>query len=251
MLDSRSAERKYADFYSLYTADFKQDVPIYLELAAKHLGPVLEVGCAAGRVTAQLAGAGYQVVGIDTSRPMLEVASRALERWASRASIADFDLRQSPLSERFGVALVTLYTFNALIDVEEQRRFLRHLVRSLKPDAAVAFDLFCPAWLVRGTAASQWREIERTVEGRRLHVRDRREMLTPLLERRIQVFRIDDGPETEMVTHRRYLPPEHAAALLTEAGFEDVVCVRDYDLAGAAPVGGDAPRGPFMLIGRV
>jgi hypothetical protein len=54
-----------------------------------------------------------------------------------------------------------------------------------------------------------------------------------------------------MVTHRRYVPPEHAAALLTEAGFEDVVCVRDYDLAGATPVGGDAPRGPFMLIGRV
>jgi SAM-dependent methyltransferase len=251
MLDAKSTERKFAEFYNLYTSEFKHDVAVYLHLAGKFEGPILEIGCATGRVIGYLAAAGYRVHGIDTSRPMLEIARRRLLPLEARASIADFDLRAGPLSERFGVAIAPLFAFNALIDIEEQRLFLRHLVRSLEPGAVLALDLFCPASMVRGGGV-QHKEIEYRVAGRELRVRDRREMLTPLLERRTQTFRIDGGPETEVVTHRRYVPPFQIAGLLEESGFENLRWVRGYDLSTAEPVPeAAAPTGPFMIIGEL
>ena len=73
--------------------------------------------------------------------------------------------------------------------------------------------------------------------------------LTPLLERRTQVFRIDDQPEVEVVTHRRYMPPQHAAQLLREAGFETVRWIQNYEPSSAAPVDADTrPEGPFLIV---
>lgn len=252
MRDRDLVERRFAEFYSLYADDFSRDLPIYRDLAGKYPGPVLEVGCATGRVAARLAEAGHEVQGIDTSRPMLELAQARLRPWSERARVHDFDLRQQALPERFHLALVTLYAFNNLIDVEEQRLFLRHLHRSLRSPAVATFDLCYPLSFVRPEECGQWRLLEREVGGRSLVMRDRREMLTPLLERRTQVFSIDGGPENEYMTHRRYVPPGLATGLLEEAGFDQVRWIRDYDMSTLEPLGPDSqPRGPFMLIAGI
>ena len=249
MRNRYSAERRFADFYRYYVGDFRQDIPIYLDLAAKFRDPILEVGCGTGRVGSHLAAAGYQVLGIDTSRPMLEVAHDYLKPWEDRARILNFDIRHSPLPERFQVALVTLHTFNLLIDVEEQRLFLRHLRQSVASPGVLVLDLFCPLFLARPDSTEDWRTLDRTCGEHRLMVRDKRQMLTPLLERRTQCFQLDQGPETELVTHRRFVTPSLAAQLLEEAGFEGVLCVKDYDLASASPPSEvERVSGPFMLI---
>ena len=252
MRDRELAERRVAEFNRLYTRDFDRDVAIYLDLAAKYPGPVLEVGCQTGRVTARLAQAGHEVVGIDTNRPMLEIASARLDEWPGRGRVQDFDLRQHALPERFHVCIAPLYTFNSLIDVEEQRLFLRHLQRSMRSPGIVALDLFCPLSFVRPQETGEWRVIEREVDGTHLVVRDRREMLTPLLERRVQAFRIDGAVEYEAETHRRYLPPQSAQSLLTESGFERVRWLDCYELSTLRPIEDDArPQGPFMVIAEL
>ncbi|MBW2280180.1 MAG: class I SAM-dependent methyltransferase [Deltaproteobacteria bacterium] len=246
------AGRRVAEFNRLYTRDFDRDVAIYLDLASKYPGPVLELGCQTGRVTARLAQAGHEVVGIDTNRPMLEIASARVEPWSERGRVMDFDLRHAALAERYQVCIAPLYAFNSLIDVEEQRLYLRHLQCSMRSPGIVAFDLFCPLSFVRPEETGEWRVIEREVEGSRLVVRDRREMLTPLLERRIQAFRIDGSTEHESETHRRYLPPQSAASLLLESGFESVRWLDGYDLSTLRPVEDDArPQGPFMVIAEL
>jgi len=62
-----SAERQYAEFYSLWVADFRKDTTLYLDLAAKYAGQVLEVGCGAGRFTEVLAATGASVTSVDLS----------------------------------------------------------------------------------------------------------------------------------------------------------------------------------------
>ncbi len=251
MRDRYFAERCFADFYSYFAADVSRDLPIYLELAAKHAGPVLEVGCRTGRVASHLGAAGHQVCAIDTSRPMLEVARRVLEPWQERVRIVDYDMRQGALYEGFGAVFATLYTFNDLIEVEEQRLFLRHVSRSMQSPGVIALDLFCPLSRARPDEVGEWRTIERCCDGTVVRVRDRREMLTPLLERRTQVFQIEGRPECEITSHRRYVAPQLAASLLEEAGFSEVLWIRGYDLSTAETVGSEArPDGPFLLIAR-
>ena len=251
MQNRNLVERRYAEFYRLYVRDFRQDFPIYLDLAAKYPGPVLEVGCRTGRVAARLAASGYEVFAIDTARPMLELAVEYVRPWSDLARVADFDIRHHPTPERHGAAFVTLFTFNELIDVEEQRLFLRHVAQSMASRSVIAIDLACPLALARPDASTGWREIERTVEGKRLVVRDRRELLTPLLEKRTQLFTIDDGPPGEYVSHRRYIPPQQARGLLEEAGFEKVHWIQNYDPTTAAEITDDArPTGPFLVVGE-
>ena len=247
-----SVERRYAEFYQLYTRNFRRDIPIYLEFAAKLQGPVLEVGCRTGRVACQLAGAGHDVLAIDTERPMLEVGVEQIRPFSERVRMADHDMRHLPTAELFPVVLVTLFTFNDLIDVEEQRRFLRHVKASMTSPGVVVLDLFCPRFLARPEDSDEWREIERTTGDVRLKVRDRRQMLTPLLERRTQIFEVAGGPSGEYSSHRRYISPPQARALLLEAGFENVRWVRDYDLATAEPIEADSrPAGPFLVIAEL
>ncbi len=245
-------ERSYAEFYDSYTGGFAQDIPIYLDIAAKYPGPILEVGCATGRVTARLASAGHEVHGIDTSRRMLEIARQRLRADRDQARISDHDLRLQPMGERYHVALLTLHSFNVLIDIEEQRLLLRHLQQSIREPGIVAIDAFCPLTMVRPERVGEWREIERTHAGRYVSVRDLREMLTPLLERRTQVFRVEGGPPTEVVTHRRYVPPGQFAALLEEAGFESIRWLENYDTSTLRSVDpAETPTGPFLVIAEL
>ena len=249
MRERIALEKRYAESHEVYLGGFSQDVPIYLDLAAKHGSPVLEVGCGAGRVSGRLAKAGYEVLGIDRHRPSLELARERLRPWRGRARAADHDLRQAPLSTRFRVALVTLHAFNALIEIEEQRLFLRHLRRSLAEGGVVAIDCFYPLALARPELAGEWREIERTHGGRTLVVRDRREMLTPLLERRTQIFRLDGGRVTEWVSHRRHVTAGQLTALLEEAGFEELRWMSGYDTTTLQPASpDDAPATPFLFL---
>lgn len=252
MPDRNRAEWRYAEFYDLYVGGFSQDIPIYLDLAAKYPGPILEVGCATGRVISRLAAAGYEVHGVDSGRRMLEIARRRARPYAERARVSDHDLRHHALPGKYDSAIVTLHKFNSLIEIEEHRLFLRHLRQSLTSPGIVAIDCFCPRSLVRPEQAGDWRVIEREVDGHRLTVRDRREMLTPLLERRTQVFQIDGPPETEVVTHRRYVPPPQLATLLEEAGFEEIRWVESYDVTTIRPAEADgAPVVPFLMFAEV
>ncbi len=247
-----SVERAYAEFYHLYVGDFELDLPIYFDLAAKHAGPILEVGCDTGRVTSRLAEAGHEVVGISQNRGMMSLARQRCRPFRDSVRLQHHDLRRQALPERFHVIFVTLYTFNYLIDIEEQRLVLRHARQSMTEPGVIVLDCFCPLSLVCPDQVGNWRQIERSAEGHHVLVKDRREMLNPLLERRTQVFQIDGGPEHEMVTHRRYLPPMYAVHLLAESGFENIRWIQNYDSTTLAPIRPeDRPTGPFLVIADV
>jgi SAM-dependent methyltransferase len=252
MVTREYAARHRARFLDLYVTGFTADIPIYLDLAAKYSGPVLEVGCGTGRVAEQLARAGHSVVALETSRASLAVARQRCRPYADRVRLQHHDLRHHPLPERFHAAFVTLYAFNAMIDLEEERLFLRHTRQSMRDPGIIVLDCFCPLSFVAPDQVGRWRLIERTSRGHRLEVRDRREMLNPLLEERTQMFRIDGGPEEEKVTHRRYVSPSQLAELLSEAGFENIRWIQDYDLGTARPIQPDErPSGPFRVLAEL
>ena len=67
---NRNVEARYYD--SEYR--FTEDVGLYLEMAGKIRGEILELGCGTGRIVIPFAENGYRITGLDISPLMLEKA---------------------------------------------------------------------------------------------------------------------------------------------------------------------------------
>ena len=99
---------EYAPFYDWENARTlaRRDVPFWVRLAAAQEGPILELGCGTGRLTAPVARAGSGVVGIDRSLPMLARARQRLRRARARALLVRGDIRHLPFRQRMRFAMV-------------------------------------------------------------------------------------------------------------------------------------------------
>ena len=67
-------QAKWADRYDWLYSWRQADIRFYIEEAQKSGGPILELGCGTGRISIPIAKAGIEVVGIDISKPMLDLA---------------------------------------------------------------------------------------------------------------------------------------------------------------------------------
>ncbi|GAA3379406.1 class I SAM-dependent methyltransferase [Streptomyces sannanensis] len=101
------------------------------------LGPgsrVLDVGSGTGRPTAEtLAGAGHEVLGIDVSPVMVELATRQVPT----ASFTCADIREAPLDEGSFDAICVYF---ALLQMsrKEQAELVKRLARALRPGGRLA-----------------------------------------------------------------------------------------------------------------
>ena len=77
------APSPYDDWAEIYDAVYsyvRSDIPMYGHFAIESGGPVLELGVGTGRVAIPTARLGMDVVGVDSSAPMLDVAARKARR---------------------------------------------------------------------------------------------------------------------------------------------------------------------------
>src|SRR5260370_27725339 len=75
-----------ARIYDPWSRSVTEDVPFYLEEARRSGGPVVELGVGTGRIAVPIACEGIQVIGVDSSRAMLEGCA---ERAALAGAVLD------------------------------------------------------------------------------------------------------------------------------------------------------------------
>ena len=115
-----------ARLYDPWSRSVIEDVGFYVELARQAGGPVVELGVGTGRIAIPTAAAGVHVIGVDSSRGMLEVCAEAAAT-AGVAHLVDLrvgDLADPPVRER--VALVTC-PFRAYLHLHTDDERLRAL----------------------------------------------------------------------------------------------------------------------------
>jgi SAM-dependent methyltransferase len=111
---SESTATALARLYDLDLAEDPGDLDLYLALAARSGGPVLELAVGTGRLAVPLAAAGFEVIGVDTDAAMLARARlRADEAGLAvgrRVRLVDGDARTVRLAEAgaFGLAFIGL-----------------------------------------------------------------------------------------------------------------------------------------------
>lgn len=107
-----------------------------LDLAKKHGGPILDLACGAGRMSAKLAQAGYDVYGLDASLPMLRMGRESLKKHSTevqnRVRFICGDMTNFSLGREFPLIIIAFCSFGYVLDTARQgeeviTRILEHL----------------------------------------------------------------------------------------------------------------------------
>jgi SAM-dependent methyltransferase len=206
-----SAYDAIARLYDPWSRSVVEDVAFYVGLAAESGGPVVELGVGTGRIAVPIATAGIAVIGVDSSRGMLEVCG---ER-AAQAGVARLvDLRVGDLADppvREPVPLV-LCPFRAYLHLEDDAARLAALAaahRILAPGGRLVFDVFAPGPDDVEETHARWLEREPGIWERAYWDTD---------ARRLTLDVRGESGETTMTLS--WLRPDEWRALLERAGFE-------------------------------
>ena len=125
------------------------DVAFFERLAAETGGPVLEIGCGTGRVAGALAAAGFEVVGVDRSAPMLRLAEERRAALppevAARLSFEQGDMTTLHLARRFPLIVAPSRVFQFALTSGHQQAALQAFKAHLPPAGRLVLDLFDPS----------------------------------------------------------------------------------------------------------
>jgi SAM-dependent methyltransferase len=120
---------------------FREDVDLYLALARRFGGPVLELACGTGRILAPLAAAGFACTGVDSAPEMLARARDRLAKANVRARLEEQRLESLELDGRFRTILIPLDGLGLLLNRTEQLAALRAARRHVTHDGRLVVDV--------------------------------------------------------------------------------------------------------------
>jgi SAM-dependent methyltransferase len=165
-----------AELYDPWSASVVEDVAFYLEEARRSGGPVLELGVGTGRIAVPIAADGIRVIGVDSSRGMLDVCARRAALAGVTLDLRVGDLREPPTTERVPLVICPFRSLLHMHTDEDRLSVLESVRRLLRPDGRFVFDVFAPGptdiaatherWLEREPGIferASWNEQERTL----------------------------------------------------------------------------------------
>ncbi len=138
-----SWDEAFAERYDDWAAQMTEDIALYVDLARKADGPLVELAVGNGRVAIPVAQAtGRRVLGIDISPAML---GQARER--AMAAGVDLDLREGNMRELTldEPAALIYCPFRALLHLPtwaDRRRTFERVAESLQPGGRFAWNAF-------------------------------------------------------------------------------------------------------------
>ncbi|MGH2467978.1 MAG: class I SAM-dependent methyltransferase [Candidatus Limnocylindrales bacterium] len=152
--DRLTAPAQATDLARYYDLDLETDpgdVALYLALAGRAGGPVLELAAGTGRLAVPLATAGFEVTALDIDGAMLARAQAAWHgarpgrrRPGGAFRCLEQDLLSADLGARFGLVLLALNSLFLLETAERQGAAIGAMARHLRPGGLAAVDVWLP-----------------------------------------------------------------------------------------------------------
>jgi SAM-dependent methyltransferase len=207
-----------AELYDPWSASVVEDVAFYLEEARRSGGPVVELGVGTGRIAVPIAADGIRVIGVDSSRAMLDVCARRAALAGVDVDLRVGDLREPPVHEPVPLVICPFRSLLHMHTDEDRRRALRSVHELLVPDGHFVFDVFTPTPDDIAKTHEQWLEREPGIFERA--VWDERERTLTLTVR---------GENGETTMALAWLAPDEWRALLEDEGFQVEACYGWFD----------------------
>lgn len=138
-----SWDEAFSRRYNEWSAHMKADVAFYVALAREANGPIVELAIGNGRVAIPVAQAtGRKIIGIDTSRAMLEQARDRAADASVELDLREEDMRDFALDEQ---AALIYCPFRALLHLPtwaDRRRTFERVAQSLRPGGRFVWNAF-------------------------------------------------------------------------------------------------------------
>lgn len=151
----------YTDFAAVYDT-FMDDTPYekwcdFLEKAIREYGIsvpgqekedvlasernlVVDLGCGTGTLTEMMAGRGYDMIGVDLSASMLQIAMQKKEKNHSEVLYLQQDMRDLDLYSTVGTVISVCDSLNYLLEEEDLLEVFRNVNNFLFPGGIFIFD---------------------------------------------------------------------------------------------------------------
>ncbi|MEO8570267.1 MAG: class I SAM-dependent methyltransferase [Chloroflexota bacterium] len=137
-----------ARLYDLDLADDPGDLDLYLALAHRAEGPILELAVGTGRLAIPITEAGHDVTGVDLDPAMLDRARRRARGTAAetRLTLVEADIvgLRLPDAGRFGLAFIALNSLLVLPSRAAQRAAVQALADHLESGGLAVVDVWLP-----------------------------------------------------------------------------------------------------------
>jgi ubiquinone/menaquinone biosynthesis C-methylase UbiE len=151
---------KIARLYDPWSRSVVEDVSFYVEEAVRSGGPVLELGVGTGRIAIPVAAAGIEVIGVDLSAGMLEVARERAELAGVELDLRQGDMRKPPVDSEFPLVLIPFRSMLHMESDADRRTVLQAVTRVLAPGGRFIFDVFAPGAEDIADTHGRWLERE-------------------------------------------------------------------------------------------
>ncbi len=145
-----SAPAAFARLYDLDLAEDPGDLDLYLALAARTGGPILELAVGSGRLAVPLAADGHDVTGVDTDPAMLararEAADAAGKAVGRRVRLVEGDARSVRLPDagEYRLAAIPLNSIFLMGSRADQQLAVATLAAHLAPGGLATVDAWLP-----------------------------------------------------------------------------------------------------------
>jgi SAM-dependent methyltransferase len=207
-----------AELYDPWSRSVVEDVGFYLAEARRAGGPVVELGVGTGRIAVPIAADGTRVIGIDSSRGMLDVCARRAALAGVELDLRVGDLRDPPVDEQVPLVICPFRSLLHMQTDEERCRVLRAAYHLLLPGGRFVFDVFAPDTEDIEQTHERWLEREPGIFEHA--VWDERARTLTLTVR---------GESGETTMALAWLSADEWRALLDETGFEVEACYGWFD----------------------
>jgi SAM-dependent methyltransferase len=133
----------FSDIYDYSCPGVEGDIQFFLN-KGRTKRRILEIGCGNGRVYLPLRAEGFNIVGIDSSKKMLDLLEDRAVLTKTSVEVYQQSMLDMNLEGTFDLVILAYRTFMHLYSIEDQQLALRQIKSLLAPDGEVVIDLFNP-----------------------------------------------------------------------------------------------------------
>lgn len=157
-------EEFYFDYFYLNTQDRIQDIKevdfIIQTLGLSKKSKILDLACGVGRHAIRLAKKGFNVVGLDFSKKLIEEAKKNATKEDVLINFKRENIKTFSLKEQFDAIILMYTSFGYFVEEKDNIQILNQIRDSLKNTGLFLLDLPNKQWVMEKVPRKTWRQVK-------------------------------------------------------------------------------------------